>query len=70
MISLEMVTTIISIVLLITYCVLLIISMHQDVKRSLKIIKVVAEQNALVIEQNNMLKDMMNISNEQDEDKK
>ena len=70
MISLEMVTTITSIVLLITYCVLVIISMHQDAKRSLKIIKVVAEQNALVIEQNNMLKDMMNISNEQDEDKK
>ena len=61
MISLEMVTTTTSIVLLITYCVLLIISMHQDAKRSLKIIKVVAEQNALVIEQNNMLKDMMNI---------
>ena len=70
MISLEMVMTITSIVLLITYCVLLIISMHQDTKRSLKILKVVAEQNALVIEQNNMLKDMMNISNEQDEDKK
>ena len=70
MISLEMVTTITSIVLLIIYCVLLIISMYQDTKRSLKILKVVAEQNALVIEQNNMLKDMMNISNKQDEDKK
>ena len=68
--SIEMILCITSIVLLITYSVLLIISMHQDTKRSLKIIKVVAEQNALVIEQNNMLKDMMNISNEQDEDKK
>lgn len=68
--SIEMILCITSIVLLITYSVLLIISMHQDTKRSLKIIKVVAEQNALVIEQNNMLKDMMNIGNEQDEDKK
>lgn len=68
--SIEMILCITSIVLLITYSVLLIISMHQDAKRSLKILKVVAEQNALVIEQNNMLKDMMNISNEQDEDKK
>ena len=67
--SIEMLLCITSIVLLITYCVLLIISMHKDTKRSLKILKVVAEQNALVIEQNNMLKDMMNISNEQDEDK-
>ena len=68
--SIEMILCITSIVLLITYSVLLIISMHQDTKRSLKILKVVAEQNALVIEQNNMLKNMMNISNEQDEDKK
>ena len=68
--SIEMILCITSIVLLITYSVLLIISMYQDTKRSLKILKVVAEQNALVIEQNNMLKDMMNISNKQDEDKK